>query len=73
MNAFTSIGKGILFPIRFIREVKNELMLVTWPTRQATVRATIIVIVVSLAVGVYVAATDFIFTKGIEAILSLKQ
>jgi preprotein translocase subunit SecE len=49
--------------VHFLREVREELRKVTWPTRYQTVRLTLIVIGVSLAVGVYLSALDFILTK----------
>lgn len=49
--------------VSFLREVREELRKVTWPTRRQAVRLTLIVIGVSLAVGVYLSALDFILTK----------
>ncbi|MEP7166742.1 MAG: preprotein translocase subunit SecE [Candidatus Woesebacteria bacterium] len=73
MNSLASIGAVVLFPIRFLREVGTELKNVTWPTRAETIRSTCIVIVISLGVGLYIAALDLGFTKGFELILSLKK
>jgi preprotein translocase subunit SecE len=50
-------------PLIFWQEVQSELKLVTWPSRQNTVRLTGIVIAVSVLVGLYVGALDFVFTK----------
>lgn len=49
--------------VSFLREVREELRKVTWPTRNQTVRLTLIVIGVSLAVGVYLSVLDLILTK----------
>ena len=51
------------FVIAFLRQVRDELNLVTWPTREKTIRLTIIVVVVSVAVGVYLGALDLLLTK----------
>ncbi|HUV72019.1 MAG TPA: preprotein translocase subunit SecE [Clostridia bacterium] len=56
-------------PAKFLSEVKSELSKVTWPTREEVIRLTAVVIVISLIVGLFVGALDFIFTKGIEVIL----
>lgn len=63
----------ILLPVTFIREVIAELKQVTWPTRQEAARSTLIVIVFSIIVGLYIAVLDLGFTKGIEAVLSLNR
>ena len=50
-------------PITFLREVKNELTKVTWPTRNEVVKLTIIVIGISVAIGIYIGGLDLLFTK----------
>jgi preprotein translocase subunit SecE len=50
-------------PTGFLRETRDELKKVTWPTRQEVVRLTMVVIVVSLVVGLFLGALDFSFTK----------
>ena len=50
-------------PITFFREVRDELGKVVWPTRQETTRLTMVVILVSLLVGVFLGGLDFVFTK----------
>jgi preprotein translocase subunit SecE len=44
----------------FFREVKIEMKKVTWPTRQETVRYTLMVIGVSLGVALFLGGLDFI-------------
>ena len=46
---------------RLIRETRSELKKVTWPTREQTVRLTIIVSVVAIAVGIFLGGLDLIF------------
>ncbi|OGH17847.1 MAG: preprotein translocase subunit SecE [Candidatus Levybacteria bacterium RIFCSPHIGHO2_01_FULL_40_15b] len=48
---------------RFLGEVKSELDKVTWPDLNNVVRLTSIVIIISLLVGVYLGAADFLFTN----------
>lgn len=50
-------------PIEFFKEVKAELVKVVWPTREEVIKLTLIVVVVSVAMGLYVGGLDFIFTK----------
>ena len=48
---------------RFIDEAWSELKKVTWPTPVQTRNLTILVIVVSAAVGVYISFFDLLFTE----------
>ncbi len=56
--------------IKFIQEVRTELIKVTWPTRAETLRITLIVVVISFAVGVYLGALDFIFAEMLKFLVS---
>ena len=49
-------------PVRFFRETYAELHKVTWPSRQEAVRLTVMVLVVSAAVGLLLFAIDYFFT-----------
>jgi len=46
---------------RFIEEAWSELRKVTWPTPEQTRNLTVLVFVISAAVGAYIAIFDFIF------------
>jgi len=48
---------------RFIEEAWSELKKVSWPTRDQVRSLTVLVFVVSLAVGVYITVLDFAFTQ----------
>jgi len=50
-------------PTNFLKEVRDELKKVVWPTRDEVIRLTSVVILVSLIVGVFLGGTDFILTK----------
>lgn len=47
----------------FFREVRVELEKVVWPTREQTIRLTLIVISITVMVGFFVGGVDFIFIK----------
>lgn len=49
--------------IQYLREVRRELSKVTWPTRQEATRMTVIVIIASLLVGLYIGGLDLAFTS----------
>lgn len=59
-------------PANFLREVRDELRKVVWPTRDEVIRLTGVVIIVSVFVGVFLGGTDFILTKLIELIVVRK-
>lgn len=55
--------------LNFFKEVYEELGKVTWPTREQTIRYTILVIIVAVAVGVFLGGLDYILTKLTAVIL----
>jgi len=48
--------------ITFLKEVKLEVKKINWPTRQQTIRYTLIVIGVSFAVAFFLGGLDYIFS-----------
>lgn len=50
-------------PAKFLKEVKQELKKVSWPTREETIKLTTIVIVLSVIVAIFIGAVDMIFLK----------
>ena len=56
-------------PVSFLQEVYAELRKVTWPTRQEVIRLTVAVILISVIVGVFIGALDFIFTSLLQVII----
>ena len=57
-------------PINFLSEVRDELKKVVWPTRDEIVRLTIVVILVSLFVGLFLGGADIILTKIFELVVA---
>ena len=53
----------------YFKDTLEELKQVTWPTRQAPIKLTIIVIGISLGVAVYIGSLDFLFTNLLTYIL----
>ncbi len=58
--------------ITYVKNSIEEMKKVQWPTKKQTIRLTALVIGVSVSVGLYVSGLDYLFTKGIETLLSLK-
>ncbi len=46
----------------FLKEVREELGKVTWPSREQTIRYTILVVIVAVAVGLFLGGLDYILT-----------
>lgn len=55
--------------IPFVRDIVEELRKVTWPTREETIRLTILVIAVSVAVGVMLGLVDLLFAALMNRLL----
>lgn len=49
--------------VNYFKEVRVELTKVSWPTREEAIHLTIIIIIASLAVGLYIGGLDLGFTK----------
>jgi preprotein translocase subunit SecE len=47
-------------PVKFMAEVVAELKKVTWPTRQETIKLTMVVISVTLIIGLFVGGLDIL-------------
>ena len=58
------------FSFRGFGEVVSELRRVTWPTRQETMRLTLMVLAVSAAVGVFLGLIDMSFSRLFNVILA---
>ena len=53
---------------KFLKEVVAELRKVTWPTKDELIGSTIVTIVVSLIVAIFIGIVDRILTLGVRAI-----
>jgi preprotein translocase subunit SecE len=52
--------------IKFFTEAKAELTKVSWPNRQELVRYTILVVIISLAVAIFLGVLDVAFSYLVE-------
>ena len=53
----------------FLREVRNEMKRVTWPSQREVYATTLVVILTSVFFGVYLFAVDLMFSAGVQWIL----
>ena len=77
-NLSKSPGKGLFIMnfnniinkiITYLKEVKVEIKKVNWPTANQTMRYTLIVIGVSVAIAMFLGGLDFLFTTVITKFL----
>ena len=55
---------------QFFEDVKTEFIRVQWPTREATVRSTSVVLSVSLVIAVYLGIADQILANIMRVIIT---
>jgi len=53
----------------FIGDIIGELRKVTWPSRRDTIRLTIMVLIVCVAVGLFLGALDYGFAELVAKVL----
>lgn len=53
----------------FLKETQNELKKASWPSRQETIRLTVVVIMVSLIVALIIGMLDLTFTNLMRIII----
>ena len=54
----------------YLNETKTELKHVIWPKRSQTILYTFAVIILSVVVAYYLGIFDFIFSRGLEKIIT---
>ena len=55
--------------IKFIKEVKIEMLKVSWPKRQELWESTLVVIVVSLIMAVFIGSIDLLLSKAVAFVM----
>jgi preprotein translocase subunit SecE len=56
-------------PITFLKQTSDELKKVKWPTYNEIVRLTSVVLVISIAIGLYIGGVDYILTEIMSKLL----
>jgi preprotein translocase SecE subunit len=57
---------------QYIKDTQAEMHHVAWPTRAQTIVFTVLVVLFSIAVALYVGFFDFLFTRALERALMNK-
>ncbi len=58
--------------VKFLGEVRSETAKVTWPSRNQTIKLTIIVIAASIVMAAYVFGLDYVFEFLLKQLLHAK-
>jgi len=56
----------------FIGDIQDELKKVSWPPRSEVIRLTLVVILISLVVAIYVGGVDAILAKVLELLTTTR-
>jgi preprotein translocase SecE subunit len=56
--------------INYIKETKEEMNNVKWPSRKQAIGFTVAVLIVSVFVAYYIGLFDFIFKQGLEKLIN---
>ena len=56
-------------PAEFVRQVKQEISKITWPSRGDAMRGTIIVIAASVILAAFLVCVDFVFAAAVGAVI----
>ncbi|PIS38930.1 MAG: preprotein translocase subunit SecE [Candidatus Nealsonbacteria bacterium CG08_land_8_20_14_0_20_43_11] len=64
------MGKFFEKIITFLKEVKIEAKKVNWPTKQQTLRYTLLVVAFSIVAAIFLGGIDFLFSELIRRIIS---
>ena len=55
--------------VNYVKETRAELKHVSWPTRRQAIIFTIIVIIISLGLALYLGFFDYIFSFGLKYLI----
>jgi preprotein translocase subunit SecE len=55
--------------VQYFIDAKAELKKVTWPTRKETLKASLLVIILSIITAAFLGAVDYVLNLGLERLL----
>ena len=53
----------------YFRDVRSEFGQITWPSRQAAVRLTVVVVIFSAIFAAFLGAVDYVFGAAVRALI----
>lgn len=57
----------------YFKESKDELGKVVWPTRTRVIEMTVTVVILVIIVGIFLGAFDYIFSKVLTFLITLRK
>jgi len=57
--------------ILYLRQVKVESKKINWPSREKTMRYSLVVVAIATVVAIFLGGLDFIFSSGIQGLAKL--
>jgi preprotein translocase subunit SecE len=60
-------------PIEFVNQVRAETRKIVWPTRRETIMTGVMVLVMTMALGLFFILIDSIFDWVVQSLLKLAQ
>ena len=62
------------FPlVKYLREAREELQKVTWPSQKQVIQYSLIIIAVCIVFGAYFGGLDFLLSRGLAALIELSK
>jgi preprotein translocase subunit SecE len=58
-------------PGQFVRQVRQELAKIAWPTRKETMLSTVMVMSMAVVASIFLFLVDTLFSLGIQTVLGL--
>ena len=58
-------------PAQFVRQVKQEVSKITWPTRSEAMQGTIVVVIMSLVLAAFLVGVDSVLAWAMRCILKV--
>ncbi|SBW12869.1 Preprotein translocase subunit SecE [uncultured Alphaproteobacteria bacterium] len=58
-------------PGQFVRQVRQELAKVVWPTRKETMLSTVMVMSMAVVASIFLFLVDTVFSLGIQTVLGI--
>jgi len=69
MDITETVKTYIETTVQFFREVKVELQKVTFPTRQETIGSTLVVLVLTIIIALYLGFSDWALARIVQVLL----
>jgi preprotein translocase subunit SecE len=59
-------------PLKFLREVRQEVGKVSWPSRNETMISTVMVLIMVTVASIFFLAADQVISWGVQLLLSIR-